>query len=142
MRVSKVPVCVVVGKSHERDFVTNLLRRRTNQRSFDDNAMAEFIVNKIFWLFCDSKDTINIKKNVLVIVSAIWFCCRAKPYTRISSTGIETHFLHGRAYVAPIVSTSTISTIEGTNNKGSTTNVLKTKRCATYDEVFLRTGAL
>ena len=132
----------MVGNSHNRNFVAKALCRRTNRRRFDDKSMAKFVANKIFWIIHDEKDVIHIKKNVLVIFSASLFGCGAKPYIGISSTGLETNLFHGRAYMAPIVSTSTLSSIEGTNDKGSTTNVLKTKLWAIYDEVFLRTGAL
>ena len=104
--------------------------------------MAEFHANKIYWIFYNGKDVININKNVLVIVNATLFGCRGKPYIGISSTGLENNFFRVRVYVAPIVSTSMVSNIEGTDDKGSTTNVLKTKVLATYDEVSLRTGSL
>ena len=58
--------------------------------------MAKFVGNKIFWLLHDSKDVINIEKNILVIFSAICFGCRAKPYIGIVGTGLETHFFHVR----------------------------------------------
>ena len=99
---------------------------------FDEKEMVKFVANRIFWIFHHVKDVIHINKNVLVIVSAICFGCRSKLYIGISSTELETNFFHGRAYVDPIVSTSTLSAIEGTDDKGSTTKNFKTKLWATY----------